>query len=207
MKGIFTTPDAPGDSELMAWIEANRDHRGDECLIWPFSTARSGYGSFTRNGKCFYVHRYMCEYANGPAPSARPFAAHSCGRGQFGCVNPRHLIWKTNSQNQLDRHGHGATFSNVLTPIQVDEIIQTKDTISARAAAAQFNVSETTVRQIRAGKTWGSKKRYRYFSPEERASIAAKLRTSSISKLAKEFGCGRTIITRMRRAATLNQGE
>lgn len=70
MKGIFTTPDAPGDSELMAWIEANRDHRGDECLIWPFSTARSGYGSFTRNGKCFYVHRYMCEYANGPAPSA-----------------------------------------------------------------------------------------------------------------------------------------
>lgn len=198
-KGVMTTPDAPGDSELMAWIRDHRDYDQGYCLIWPFGRTSSGYAGFGRDGKHNYVHRYMCEYVNGPAPTSDYQAAHSCGRGEDGCVNPQHLSWKTPSGNQLDRHAHGSNGSGVLSQEQVDEIVSTKDTIISRVAAIKFGVSETTIRHIRSGKTWGGKKRYRYFSPDERAQIAEKLKTSvSIGSIAKEYGCSRTAISRMR---------
>lgn len=198
-KGIFSTPDEPCDSVLMRWVRDHRDYALDYCLIWPFSRARSGYGSTSRDGKVFYIHRYMCEYRNGPSPSPAHHAAHSCGRGQDGCVNPLHLSWKTNSENQLDRREHGANVPGALTPEQVVEIIAGQDTELAAAAAHRFGVSETTVRQIRASKIWrGGGSGRRYLNAEERAEVLVKLGTMSVNELAREYGCGRSVIYKIK---------
>lgn len=156
-KGTMTTPDAPGNNLLMRWIRQHRDYDADWCLIWPFARGRSGYGSYGRNGKVHYVHRYMCEHAHGPSPSPKHQAAHSCGRGQHGCVNPRHVSWKTASENQLDRRQHGTTMNgkkHKLTPEQVAEIRASKGKEKVTATAARFGVTETNIRQIQSGKIW-----------------------------------------------------
>src|SRR3972149_10759839 len=77
------------------------------CLIWPFSTNGTGYGRLGVDGKGYYAHRYMCELVNGPPPTPDHEASHDCGNGHLGCVHPRHLEWKTASENHLDRRRHG----------------------------------------------------------------------------------------------------
>jgi len=91
------------------WLDAHSRYRGDECQIWPFSSLR-GYGNLTVAGEHTYAHVVMCELVNGPAPSPDYDAAHSCGRGRFSCATPKHLSWKTRSQNQLDKREHGGMY-------------------------------------------------------------------------------------------------
>lgn len=57
----------------------------------------------------------MCQKAHGDPPSPKHDAAHSCGRGHEGCVNPNHLSWKTKKQNQADRITHGTSHLHILT--------------------------------------------------------------------------------------------
>jgi hypothetical protein len=49
----------------------------------------------------------MCELVHGPSPSKKHQAAHNCGNGHLGCVNPSHLCWKTPRENSLDMWKHG----------------------------------------------------------------------------------------------------
>ena len=85
------------------WIKDHVGHADDKCLIWPFSYRWNGYGQVGLNGKVRYPHRIMCELAHGEPPSRKHVAAHSCHNGRGGCVNPRHLSWKTASENILER--------------------------------------------------------------------------------------------------------
>lgn len=91
------------------WLEDHRGYPHDEfCLIWPFAReSRVGRGMMGHNGKQAWAHRVMCEMVHGPAPADKPQAAHSCGNGDQGCVNPRHLSWASNSENQRQRYAHG----------------------------------------------------------------------------------------------------
>lgn len=84
-----------GEGKTIKWLRAHTDYSHDWCLIWPFVSKLHGYGQFGYLGKNYYAHRFMCELAHGPAPSPLHEAAHSCGRGHEGCVNPQHLSWKT----------------------------------------------------------------------------------------------------------------
>lgn len=76
---------------------------GDECLFWPFARSANGYGSLHWHGREEGTHRLACMFAHGPAPEGRNYAAHSCGNGHLGCVNPRHLRWATQKENMLDK--------------------------------------------------------------------------------------------------------
>jgi len=155
-KGTVTTPDDPMGNVIMIWVRDHRTYQGDDCLIYPYSKGRSGYGSYERAGKVIYVHRYMCEFRNGPSPSEAHHAAHTCGNGGLACVNPRHVEWKTNSENQLDRRRHGTTKNRrrLLTGEQAAEIRSMKGIEFGRITAERFGVTETTVRQIQSGKIW-----------------------------------------------------
>ena len=82
-------------------------YAGEDCLVWPFARSSSGYGHLRRNGKHVGAHRLICELANGAPPTPKHHAAHTCGNGNLGCVNPRHLTWKTSKENNADMLVHG----------------------------------------------------------------------------------------------------
>lgn len=145
-----------GKSACRQWLIDRVGFQGDECLIWPFSLTR-GYGSFMHLKKGYYAHRYMCELANGPPPTTGHEAAHSCGRGDQGCVHPKHLSWKTKTQNALDCRQHGTHAKHSggrygkLTTEQADQIRASG--MKGRELAKFFGVHETTISNIRTGRS------------------------------------------------------
>lgn len=88
------------------WLVAHVGHTGEECLTWPFGCA-DGYAQVWDGQKVRKAHRVMCELVHGPAPTPGHLAAHDCGQGDRACVHPKHVFWKTPSENQKDRNVHG----------------------------------------------------------------------------------------------------
>jgi hypothetical protein len=94
-------------------------------LIWPFARYNNGYGNVT-----FYdalgkhstgAHRIMCKLVHGEPPTPKHEAAHSCGNGTGGCINPHHLRSDTRGGNNADKkdriyrdHRHTGHFWRVL---------------------------------------------------------------------------------------------
>lgn len=129
---------------------------GGECLIWPFARNNQGYATF--NGRL--ATRFVCTKANGAPPSPKHEAAHTCGAGSSGCVAKRHLVWKTRTENEMDKILHGTTNRGErsgnakLTNAQVRELHQLLGVMSDRKIALIYGVSYTTIREIRIGKRW-----------------------------------------------------
>ncbi len=90
------------------WLAENVRYKGNDCLPWPYAiNSEKGYGQVQFRGKVWKAHRLMCFLAHGEPPTPKHQTAHECGRGHLACTNPRHLSWKTNSENQKDRARHG----------------------------------------------------------------------------------------------------
>lgn len=144
------------------WLRAHVGHDGGDCLMWPFGKC-NGYGVLGSGipGKPAYAHRVMCELANGPAPSPEHEAAHSCGRGDHGCVHPKHVSWKTRGENQKDRAEHGT--GNVwggrgrLTDEQVAQIKALRGKLPQREIAEMFGTSRANVSNIQLER-WGTRR-------------------------------------------------
>lgn len=132
------------------WLERHAEHNGNDCLIWPFWRDKHGYGP----------SREMCRLAQGEPPTPEHQAAHSCGRGHLGCVNPRHLRWASRVENQAEMVEHGNSRRGVrnyfckLTEDQVREIRGVGYRESDGHLAARFGVSRTTISDIRNGRSW-----------------------------------------------------
>jgi hypothetical protein len=152
IKGEVSTPTNPNGSKLMLWIrDVALVYQGDDCLPWPFARNPTGYAATGRRGKTIYIHRLICEEVNGPPPEPRYQAAHSCGKGHEGCVNPRHLSWKTPGENQAEGPNHPRY---KLTPQIATAIRHLKDRMKPHEIAECFGVTEATVRKVQAGQTW-----------------------------------------------------
>jgi hypothetical protein len=142
----------------LEWLKAHLDYDGAECLIWPKCRA-DGYGRVgVGKGKLGWAHRVMCELVHGPAPEGYE-AAHSCGRGKFGCVHPKHVSWKTPSQNQYERRQHGTHGKRKgvryhLTPEQVSEIRALRGFVPQRLLGKIFDVAWQTIGNIQRSETW-----------------------------------------------------
>lgn len=144
----------------MAFIESAIKYDLDDCLIWPFSRGANGYGRIRVGGVNKGVHRVICEYLHGNAPSQKHQAAHSCGKGHLGCCSPLHISWKTPAENQADRIVHGTTnrgerYGRVkLTEDNVREIRCAYPLLSQYALAKKFNVSKSCIFHVLAGNSW-----------------------------------------------------
>lgn len=133
---------------------------GNECLIWPYSRNPSGYPHVYHKGKVVSGHRLVCEITHGGAPTSTHEAAHECGNGHLGCVNPNHLSWKTRKQNQEDRVKHGTSnrgersYRSKLTIEQVREIRSLCGVKKNSELAIVFGVSSKTISKIHCRKVW-----------------------------------------------------
>jgi hypothetical protein len=74
----------------------------DDCIDWPYNSKPDGYARMMMNKKSILVTRFICEKKNGPPPTDKHECAHSCNRGRFGCINWKHLSWKTKDENASD---------------------------------------------------------------------------------------------------------
>lgn len=141
-------------------------YEGNDCLRWPYAENGQGRGQLCVDGENVQAHRYVCILANGYPPTPKHEAAHSCGKGDERCVTKGHLSWKTRAENEADKlvHGtHNRGERHPLVKLSEDDaryILAAKGAISQRDLARQFDVSDTTVRNIQCGKRWA------WLSPE-----------------------------------------
>jgi hypothetical protein len=153
-----------GDSKYWRFIEETAlRHVSDECLIWPFHRMNNGYAPIGIPGTRTKTtaSRVVCERLHGPAPTPQHQAAHNCGKGHLGCVNPNHIEWKTPAQNQADRIIHGTSnrgarqWMSKLEPPQVYEIRRlAKAKLPQAEIAARFGIEQPTVSRIVSRGTW-----------------------------------------------------
>lgn len=136
-------------------------HSSDECLIWPFACDANGYGRMNKGGNSQLAHRVVCELVHGPAPTKKHNAAHSCGRGDKGCVSPRHLSWKTPKENSADMVLHGtvvrgeAAFCSRLANQDVPLIVELIQNGETQASVARkFGVDPSAISHLIRGRTW-----------------------------------------------------
>lgn len=142
------------------WIEAHKDYAGDDCLKWPFGVGDNGRGVVYRSGKAISAPRSMCIAAHGEPPTPSHETAHLCGRGHEGCMNPRHLTWKTHAENDSDKDIHGTRVrgemvnTSRLTEGEIREIRNRSAREVNAALAREFGVSQTTISDIKNRRTW-----------------------------------------------------
>lgn len=134
-------------------------HADDTCLIWPFATITSGYGSIFVDGRNQRVPRLVCEHVNGQPPTQRHEAAHSCGNGHLGCCSPKHLSWKTHKENMADKEGHGTlTRGEAISHAKLTEAavrsMKASGFSNPALLAETYGVSVKTIHAVRRGVSW-----------------------------------------------------
>jgi hypothetical protein len=140
----------------MRWLENHLAHNGDGCLAWPYARYENGYAQTGTES----ATRAMCRLAHGEPPTAKHEAAHRCGKGREGCVNPRHLYWATSAQNEADKVRHGTAPRGEknpyakLTEAAVREIRSLEGTMPRHKLAEKFNISQSQIYRILLGQHW-----------------------------------------------------
>ena len=193
-------PSTPfGQGAAHAWLREHVTYQGDDCLQWPFfRDSRVGRGRLGHKGEMHWAHRLMCELAHGKPPTPKHQAAHNCGKGHYGCVNPRHLEWKTNSENQLDRRRNGNMLRNPngqsgnISQAQKAEIVALRAGGMTQVAIAQkFGVSLGCVQyHLKYRKDRGhDQQKHRLWQPDEDRILRAGLAAGTpVQDLAKRLG-------------------
>jgi len=140
-------------------VQENRE----DCILWPFGRHGNGYASVYVGGKQHLAHRLVCKMAHGEPESENLHAAHSCGNGHLGCVNPKHLRWATASENLADRDAHGTHQRGEqhprarLTEADVKDIRLRRDKgETCSEIAALYGVTSSYVSMIARRKAWAS---------------------------------------------------
>lgn len=141
--------------------------KSDDCWIWTGCKTGNGYGAIRVNTKQKSAHRVSWELANGQNIPQGMVVLHSCDNPL--CVRPSHLSIGTTDENSKDmaRKGRASRSgpkmpaagerngSAILTENDVRQIrIQQSQGQSAKQLAAQYGVTDISVRNIVRGKTW-----------------------------------------------------
>lgn len=142
------------------WLRDHVGHADDSCLIWPFGRRQNGYGYLRFGGvrKSHMAHRVMCELVYGAPPFEKAVVSHLCGKGNLGCVNPRHLGWATQKANIAMKIEHGTSQigeRNGFAKITEEQARMIKSSGKPGVTIArELGISPCTVSAIRVGRNW-----------------------------------------------------
>jgi hypothetical protein len=137
--------------DVQGFVEAALAYASEDCLLWPFSINRGGYGQVQYKGDTYRAHNLICRLAHGDPPSIDHQAAHRCGKKS--CVSPQHLRWTTRRTNSLDKILHGT--NGKLTVVDVLAIREQQWRL-VRDLAITYGVTTNAIRDVCLGKTWSS---------------------------------------------------
>ena len=99
----------PKKGETKRFVRSLIGTTNQRCIAWPYGKAGNGYGCIRVGKTQMTVARYVCMLVHGSPPPGPMHAAHSCGRGADGCVNPNHIRWASPQENGLDMVKHGSS--------------------------------------------------------------------------------------------------
>ena len=137
------------------WSQVEK--RGN-CWFWTGTLTEKGYGSFyaVQDGVKFYrAHRFSWHIHNGPIDDDL-FVLHTCDNPW--CVNPDHL-WlgdnDANMQDKIDKGRHKPGAKHGMAKLTEDDVRYIKSCgKSGSELAREFGVHNSTIYNIRNGKSW-----------------------------------------------------
>lgn len=147
---------SPGSVQRWMREHLARAEWGNDCIEWPFCKTRAGYGQFTKDKRRTTAHRYVLIHTSGENRTALQ-AAHTCGNPS--CVNPNHLVWKTQAENEKDKLQHGTLLlgedhgSAKLTNEQALAIFN--DPRPQKVLAKEYGLSKGAIQSLKSGDNWG----------------------------------------------------
>jgi hypothetical protein len=149
------TPNGEQMSHLLA-------HMWDDCPKWPYSRTQFGRGTLydPSTSRHRLAHQVVCELVHGPCPTPGHEVAHTCGKGHEGCFGARCVVWKSRSENQMDRVAHGTSNRGSQHPLaklserDVLEILGLASTFGYRTLATRYGVTRECIRNIIRRRTW-----------------------------------------------------
>lgn len=132
------------------------------CWIWLGAKCAQGYGNMWSGSRYEKAHRVSYRLLVGSIPGGM-FVCHSCDRPS--CINPEHLWLGTARDNIADaiskgryRNGSAHGERNGSAKLSADEVREIRETPkkygSGRVLAARFGVTESTICEIRSGRSW-----------------------------------------------------
>lgn len=133
------------------WALVDQSGGPDSC--WPFMGRRDqrGYGRFDFERRRWFAHRLAYTLVHGPIPDGL-HVCHACDNEP--CCRPSHLFVGTASDNERDKSAKGRArpggHPQVTDDLRQQIIAMHLDDprLGAVWIARQFNVGETTVREI-----------------------------------------------------------
>jgi hypothetical protein len=148
--------------KVKIFIENLVNHQDDNCLIWPFDNNTGWRPTVNAGDRTTPASCYVCQIIHGTPPTNKHEAAHSCGNGHLGCINPRHLRWATRSENQEDRIMHGTSNRgerNGVSSLTEEDVRNIRLRLDKKHnqydIAKDFSVDQSTISNIKTRKIWG----------------------------------------------------
>lgn len=130
----------------------------EECNVWPYSGTLTGYGTVGYKGKRWLCHRLALILTSGPPPTEDFQAAHSCGNGNKGCFNPKHLRWATRAENMAEMVEHGRSIRGMRHPgvkLNVKKVLAIRNDKRRNYILADiYSVDRVTIHDIKTRKSW-----------------------------------------------------
>lgn len=148
------------------WEKVDKGN-GRGCWLWTGIPASTGYGQLSRGGRgngTVHAHRVSWELHNGPIPprggAHGAVVMHICDNRL--CVNPKHLMLGSQSDNVADMDAKSRRRNRNLRGVQHGMSKWTEAQVRAvkratgsyREIAEQTGVALGSVKQIKLGKVW-----------------------------------------------------
>ena len=162
-----------GDLKVHLEVKVARSGGPDSCHPWTSFVAADGYGRLQVKRVSLLSHVVAWETANGRPVPLGQHVDHECHNravregacipgpcAHRRCCNPRHLVAKTSSEHAAvtDQAARDRSDMQGRTKLSWDQIPDIKTALaqgeSLLSIAARFNVSKTTISDIKRGKSW-----------------------------------------------------